>query len=94
MLRDGPRLAADLRAAALIPSAAGPLPVPLLAAAGTEDAPATAEDLAGRSRWTTGRFARRTVPGGHFSVRDREPPRLVGRAGRVLRRDGRPRTDD
>lgn len=87
VLRDDLRLAADLRAAALIPSAAGPLPVPLLAVAGSEDALATAEDLAGWSRWTTGRFVRRTVPGGHFFVRDRELPRLIGRAGRVLRRD-------
>ncbi|MFE0775941.1 thioesterase II family protein [Streptomyces sp. NPDC058861] len=86
VLRDDLRLAADLRAAALVPSAAGPPPVPVLAVAGTEDALATPDDLAGWSRWTTGRFVRRTVPGGHFFVRDRALPRLIGRAGRVLLR--------
>ncbi|WP_432088414.1 thioesterase II family protein [Streptomyces sp. bgisy095] len=89
VLRDDLRLAADLRAAALTPSAAGPLPVPVLAVAGTEDALATPDDLAGWSGWTTGRFVRRTVPGGHFFVRDRELPRLIGRAGRVLLRGDR-----
>ncbi|MFE7778566.1 thioesterase II family protein [Streptomyces sp. NPDC057445] len=86
VLRDDLRLASALRTAALQPSVAGPLPVPLLAVAGAEDPLAGAEALAGWSRWTSGRFVRRTLPGGHFFVRDRELPRLIGRAGRIVRR--------
>ncbi|NEB78720.1 thioesterase, partial [Streptomyces sp. SID14478] len=45
-----------------------------------------AEAMAQWRRWTTGPFALRTVPGDHFFVRGHELPRLIGRAGRAVRR--------
>ncbi|MEV7526399.1 thioesterase domain-containing protein [Streptomyces sp. NPDC091371] len=87
VLRDDLRLAGALRAAA---GAAGPLPVPLLAVAGREDPLVTPGVVAGWARWTTGRFVHRTVPGGHFFVRDRVLPRLIGRAARVVERVAAP----
>ncbi|MFE9636685.1 thioesterase II family protein [Streptomyces sp. NPDC006463] len=86
VLRDDLRLAGALRAAAREPGDAGPLPVPVLAVAGREDRLGTPEALAGWARWTTGPFAHRTVPGGHFFVRDKALPRLIGRAARVVER--------
>ncbi|MGW5346313.1 alpha/beta fold hydrolase [Streptomyces sp. HUAS TT3] len=89
VLRDDLRLAADLRAAALDPDTGGPVPVPVLAVAGAEDPVGPAEPLRGWSRWTTERFELRTVPGGHFFVRDRALPELLGRACRMVGRSGR-----
>lgn len=85
VLRDDLMLAGALRAAV-----DGPLPVPILAVAGREDALGTPEALAGWARWTTGRFVHRTVPGGHFFVRDRALPRLIGRAARIAERIATP----
>ncbi|MHC6630485.1 thioesterase II family protein [Streptomyces globosus] len=81
VLRDDLRLALALRAAA-----DGPVDVPLLAVGGADDRLADADALAAWGDWTTGRFVQRTLPGGHFFVRDRELPRLLGRAARVVRR--------
>lgn len=89
VLRDDLRLAASLRAAALTPATGGPVPVPLLAVAGSEDPVGPPEVLRGWSDWTTERFEARTVPGGHFFVRDGELPRLLGRACRTVGRSGR-----
>ncbi|MET9497756.1 thioesterase domain-containing protein [Streptomyces sp. NPDC006552] len=86
VLRDDLLLADALRAAARRPSSAGTLDVPVLAVAGRDDPLAPPDAVAGWRRWTTGPFARRTVPGDHFFVRERELPRLIGRAGRVVRR--------
>ncbi|WP_331734103.1 thioesterase domain-containing protein (plasmid) [Streptomyces atratus] len=92
VLRADLRLARSLRAAVTGPAAPGPVPVPLLAVAGREDPLAGAEAVAGWDRWTTGRFVRRTVPGGHFFVRGRELPRMLGRAARIVLRGHRDHT--
>ncbi|GAA4688800.1 alpha/beta fold hydrolase [Streptomyces chumphonensis] len=81
VLRDDLRLATALRA-----GADGPLDVPLLAVSGDGDALAGPEVMAGWRRWTTGRYAERTVTGDHFFVRDAALPRLLGRACRVVLR--------
>ncbi|MFJ9646082.1 thioesterase II family protein [Streptomyces sp. NPDC101206] len=86
VLRDDLRLAADLRAAALDPATGGPVPVPVLAVAGSDDPVGPAAVLGGWRAWTTGRFVLRTVPGGHFFVRDGELPGLLGRACRLVGR--------
>ncbi|MFF3624869.1 thioesterase II family protein [Streptomyces sp. NPDC002467] len=84
VLRDDLRLAAALRTAAR--EDGNPLPVPVLAVSGREDPLVTPEVVAGWARWTTGPFVHRTVPGGHFFVRDRVLPGLIGRAARVVER--------
>ncbi|MFJ3927866.1 thioesterase II family protein [Streptomyces sp. NPDC090022] len=84
VLRDDLRLATALRGAA-----AGPVGVPVLAVAGREDPLGRPEAVAGWRRWTTERFVHRTVPGGHFFVRDAVLPRLLGRAARVVARCAR-----
>ncbi|MFI7351928.1 thioesterase II family protein [Streptomyces sp. NPDC049936] len=86
VLRDDLLLATALRTAALADAAHRPLPVPVLAVDGQDDPVAGAATLDGWARWTTGRFVRRTVPGGHFFVRGPHAPRLIGRACRVVRR--------
>ncbi|MFF0745793.1 thioesterase II family protein [Streptomyces sp. NPDC004111] len=92
VLRDDFRLADALRERAGAGERAGadayggPLPVPVLAVAGREDPLAPPEAMAGWERWATGPFARRTVPGGHFFVREQALPRLIGRAARVVAR--------
>ncbi|MFF4173884.1 thioesterase II family protein [Streptomyces sp. NPDC001744] len=88
VLRDDLKLAADLRAAAQDPATGGPVPVPLLAVGGSEDVLVPTETMRGWSTWTDGRFVHRTLPGGHFFVRDGELPRLLGRACRVVGRAG------
>ncbi|MFD7259965.1 thioesterase II family protein [Streptomyces sp. NPDC059874] len=90
VLRDDLRLAGALRTDAMDTGAADPLPVPILAVAGREDPLVTPEVVAGWARWTTGPFIHRTVPGGHFFVRDRALPRLIGRAARVVGRVAAP----
>ncbi|MEU0852546.1 alpha/beta fold hydrolase [Streptomyces flaveolus] len=89
VLRDDLLLAAALRTAALTEAAHSPLPVPVLAVAGQDDPVVGAAALDGWARWTTERFVRRTVPGGHFFVRGPHAPRLIGRACRVVRRTRR-----
>ncbi|MFE5538178.1 thioesterase II family protein [Streptomyces sp. NPDC056492] len=86
VLRADLRLARSLRAAAVAPTAPGPVPVPVLAVTGSEDPLVGPEAAAGWQRWTTGRFVRRTVPGGHFFVRGGELPRMLGRAARIVLR--------
>ncbi|MFD7627260.1 thioesterase II family protein [Streptomyces sp. NPDC059851] len=88
VLRDDLRLAADLRTAAQDPATGGPVPVPLLAVGGSQDALVPTETLRGWSTWTDSRFIHRTLPGGHFFVRDGELPRLLGRACRIVARAG------
>lgn len=89
VLRDDLRLAADLRASAQDPVTGGPVPVPLLAVGGSEDVLVPTETVRGWRVWTDGRFVHRTLPGGHFFVRDSELPRLLGRACRIVGRAGR-----
>ncbi|MFJ5999404.1 thioesterase II family protein [Streptomyces sp. NPDC092370] len=89
VLRDDLKLAADLRAAARDPATGGPVPVPLLAVGGSEDLLVPTETMRGWSAWSDGRFIHRTLPGGHFFVRDGELPRLLGRACRIVGRTGR-----
>ncbi|MFD4246272.1 thioesterase II family protein [Streptomyces sp. NPDC058525] len=89
VLRDDLRLAAALRTAALDPATGGPVPVPLLAVAGEDDPVGPPEVLRGWSDWTTEGFESRTVPGGHFFVRDGELPGLLGQACRTVGRSGR-----
>ncbi|GAA4257738.1 thioesterase II family protein [Azospirillum formosense] len=47
-----------------------PLPVPILAIAGAEDAEATVEEVAGWERLAGAGFTRRTLPGGHFFLHE------------------------
>ncbi|MFF5448523.1 thioesterase II family protein [Streptomyces sp. NPDC012888] len=89
VLRDDLRLAADLRAAAREPGTGGPVPVPLLAVGGSDDTLVPTAMVRGWSAWTSDRFVHRTVPGGHFFVRDDELPRLIGRACRLVGRSAR-----
>lgn len=86
VLRDDLRLAEALRAAAVDPATGGPLDVPLLVLGGTDDPVVSGETLAGWRRWSTAPVALRTVAGDHFFVRERQTPRIVGRACRVARR--------
>ncbi|MFE0178757.1 thioesterase II family protein [Streptomyces sp. NPDC059002] len=81
VLRDDLRLAQSLRAAA-----DRPVRAPLLIVSGRDDPLVTPGLMAGWQRWTSSFAVRRTVPGDHFFVRDRELPRLLGRACRVVRR--------
>lgn len=54
--------------------ASGPrLAVPLTAIIGDDDPKVTEEQAAGWARVTDGRFALRTLPGGHFYLTDRQP---------------------
>ncbi|MFE3140642.1 thioesterase II family protein [Streptomyces scopuliridis] len=71
-LRDDFRLARSLRAAS-----GAPLPCPVPAFAGRDDVIAPPSGMRLWSRYTTAAFALRTVPGGHFFVRDGELPRLL-----------------
>jgi surfactin synthase thioesterase subunit len=86
VLRDDLRLAAALRAAAVDPSTGGPLDVPLLVLGGADDPVVPSEALAGWRRFSTAPVALRMVAGDHFFVRERQTPRIVGRACRVARR--------
>ncbi len=86
VLRADLRLAGALRAAAVAPGAPAPLDVPLLVVAGHHDPLADSRAVAGRQRWTTGRFVQR----GDFFVRGGALPRLLGRAARVVLRTHRP----
>ncbi|MER7751171.1 thioesterase domain-containing protein [Kitasatospora sp. NPDC097643] len=54
------------------------LPCPLWAFAGQGDQIAVPAAVAGWKRWTTSSFRFRTLPGGHFFIRDRTFPRLLG----------------
>lgn len=62
---------------ALRAGARRPLPCPVWAFAGPQDRIATPAAVAEWKRWTTGPFHLRTLPGGHFFVRDGELPRLL-----------------
>lgn len=82
-----PVLRGDLRLArALRDAAIRPLGVPLLAVAGRRDPIAGPAVMAGWRDWTTQTFVRRELPGDHFFLRDRDLPRLLGRACRTLTR--------
>lgn len=86
VLRDDLKLAEALRAASVDPATGGPLDVPLLVLGGADDCVAPVGTLAGWRRWSTAPVALRTVAGDHFFVRERQTPRIVGRACRVARR--------
>lgn len=87
VLRDDLRLAHALRdAARSTAGAGGRMPVPLLAVAGDRDPLAPPGVVAGWRRWSAGPVVTRTVGGDHFFVRGDALPRLIGRAGRVVRR--------
>lgn len=73
-----PVLRDDLLLAGALRAAAQPLPkVPVLALAGLDDAIAPAAGVAQWSRWAEAGFELRTVPGGHFFVRERALPTLL-----------------
>jgi medium-chain acyl-[acyl-carrier-protein] hydrolase len=63
--------------------AAGPLPCPVVAFAGTEDREVTGEQAAAWSTETTGGFALHLLPGGHFFLKSAERE-LLALMGRVL----------
>jgi len=71
-MRDDLQLARSLRE-----GSGEPLPCPLYAYAGAEDKVATDRVVAAWSRYTSAAFDLRTVPGGHFFVRDAELPTLL-----------------
>ncbi|MEV0092391.1 alpha/beta fold hydrolase [Streptomyces sp. NPDC050738] len=74
-------LRADLRLAHSLRSLpVTPLPCPLDAFAGQDDALVPAAEIRPWERCTDARFRFRTVAGAHFFVRGRELPRLVGEA--------------
>lgn len=62
---------------ALRAGARRPLTCPVWAFAGPQDRIATPAAVAEWKRWTTGAFHLRTLPGGHFFVRDPELPQLL-----------------
>ncbi|WP_328746850.1 alpha/beta fold hydrolase [Streptomyces sp. NBC_00285] len=72
VLRDDFRLAEALRV-----RDTGPLPVPVLAVAGSRDTVAPAAWVAEWRQYAAGGFAMRTVPGGHLFVRERPLPELL-----------------
>ncbi|MGK5638274.1 thioesterase II family protein [Streptomyces sp. URMC 126] len=74
-LRADLRLAAGLREAA--PAA---LPCPLWAFAGADDPLVAVAQVRAWEHCTSAPFRLRTVPGGHFFLRGREAPRVVGEA--------------
>ncbi|WP_412079702.1 thioesterase II family protein (plasmid) [Streptomyces xanthophaeus] len=82
VLRDDLRLAKALREAAMDPATGGPVDVPLLAFAGSEDPMAVPAALREWRQWTTGRIEARTVTGDHFFAGDEALPRLIGEACR------------
>ncbi|MDH2390790.1 thioesterase domain-containing protein [Streptomyces sp. HNM0663] len=68
----------DLQLARSLKEGAGePLPCPLQAFSGVEDAVATTRAVAAWRRYTTAGFALRQLPGGHFFVRDAELPETL-----------------
>ncbi|MHA6763595.1 thioesterase II family protein [Streptacidiphilus sp. PAMC 29251] len=72
ILRDDLQLARSLRA-----GAGAVLSTPLLACAGFEDRIAPVADVEQWSRYAAQSFRLRTLPGGHFFVRDPELPDLI-----------------
>ncbi|WP_282695407.1 thioesterase domain-containing protein [Streptomyces sp. CC208A] len=82
VLRDDLRLAKALRQAALDPATGGPVNVPLLVFAGSDDPLAVPAALQEWRRWTTGPVTARTLTGDHFFVGDEALPALVGEACR------------
>ncbi|MEV7601797.1 alpha/beta fold hydrolase [Kitasatospora sp. NPDC089797] len=55
-----------------------PLSCPIWAFAGAQDQVATPAAVAEWERWTTADFQFRTLPGGHFFVREGELPQMLG----------------
>ncbi|MGF1430185.1 thioesterase II family protein [Kitasatospora sp. LaBMicrA B282] len=84
VLRDDLRLARSLREAALDPVTGGPVDVPVLVFAGTEDPVAFPQALTEWRGWTNAAVEARTVDGGHFFADGPELAELVGRACREL----------
>ncbi|QWQ41425.1 thioesterase [Streptomyces sp. YPW6] len=82
LLRDDLRLARSLRQAALDPATGGPVDVPLLVFAGSDDPLAVPTALREWRRWTTGPVTPRTLAGDHFFVVDEALPALIGEACR------------
>nr|WP_239096873.1 thioesterase domain-containing protein [Streptomyces sp. SID11385] len=83
VLRDDLLLAHALRA-----GAAGPLDMPVLAVAGRADTLAPPGLVAQWRQYAPAGFALRTVPGGHFFVRERRLPELLARALDAAAADG------
>ncbi|MEU0399125.1 thioesterase domain-containing protein [Streptomyces sp. NPDC006197] len=82
VLRDDLRLAKALRRAALDPATGGPVSVPLLVFAGSDDPLAVPSALREWRQWTTGPITVRTLVGGHFFAGDDALPALIGEACR------------
>ncbi|MFF5337803.1 thioesterase II family protein [Streptomyces sp. NPDC013181] len=82
VLRDDLRLAKALRQSALDPVTGGPVNVPLLVFAGSDDPLAVPTALQEWRRWTTGPITARTLIGGHFFAGDDALPAMIGDACR------------
>ncbi|MGW2706647.1 thioesterase II family protein [Streptomyces sp. NPDC001340] len=82
VLRDDLRLAKALRQAAMDPATGGPVNVPLLVFAGSDDPLAVPNALQEWRQWTTGPITVRTVVGDHFFAGDDALPALIGAACR------------
>ncbi len=81
VLRDDLRLARALRE-----DADKPMETPLLVVSGRDDPLVPPRSMADWRHWSSGPVVERTLPGAHFFVRERNLPRLLGRACRVVRR--------
>ncbi|MEU6407075.1 thioesterase domain-containing protein [Streptomyces sp. NPDC046985] len=82
VLRDDLRLAKALRQAAMDPATGGPVNVPLLVFAGSDDPLAVPHALHEWRQWTTGPITARTLAGDHFFAGDDALPALIGAACR------------
>ncbi|MFI8105596.1 thioesterase II family protein [Streptomyces sp. NPDC086023] len=82
VLRDDLRLAKALRQAAMDPATGGPVNVPLLVFAGSDDPLAVPNALQEWRQWTTGPITVRTLVGDHFFAGDDALPALIGAACR------------
>ncbi|MEU8508825.1 thioesterase domain-containing protein [Streptomyces brevispora] len=83
VLRDDLRLAKALRRAALDPATGGPVNIPLLVFAGSDDPLAAPTALQEWRQWTTGPTTMRTLTGNHFFTGDDTLPALIGEACRA-----------
>ncbi|MEU0228998.1 thioesterase domain-containing protein [Streptomyces sp. NPDC006284] len=83
VLRDDLRLAKSLRNAALDPVTGGPVDVPVLVFAGSDDPLAAPAALRHWQQWTTDLIELHTVAGGHFFASSPGLARHVGRACRA-----------
>lgn len=84
-----PVLRADLRLAETWEPSSGAISTPILAMCGERDDIDRHEDMTAWQRHTTGGFALRSFPGGHFFLRDDEEAVVAAIAGRLPSGPGR-----